>query len=145
MVLRANPDVIDPRLFPFFLHSDSFMHRAIDISVGSLSPTINWGTLKTQEFLLPPKDQQAKLAELLWGMDEVIERETIVKERIETLFNSASNKYFKEDVVTYLALSDCAEVIMGQSPPGDSYNQNGDGVPLLNGPNIVRIKIYYSV
>jgi type I restriction enzyme S subunit len=134
MVLRANPDVIDPRLFPFFLHSDSFMHRAIDISVGSLSPTINWGTLKTQEFLLPPKDQQAKLAELLWGMDEVIERETIVKERIETLFNSASNKYFKEDVVTYLALSDCAEVIMGQSPPGDSYNQNGDGVPLLNGP-----------
>jgi type I restriction enzyme S subunit len=42
LVLRANPDVIEPKLFPFFLHSDSFMHRAIDISVGSLSPTINW-------------------------------------------------------------------------------------------------------
>lgn len=62
MVLRANPDVIDPNLFPFFLHSDIFMHRAVDISVGSLSPTINWGTLKSQEFLLPPKDQQARLA-----------------------------------------------------------------------------------
>jgi type I restriction enzyme S subunit len=46
MVLRANPAVIETRLFPFFLHSDLFMHRAIDISVGSLSPTINWGTLK---------------------------------------------------------------------------------------------------
>lgn len=75
LVLRANPEVIDPQLFPFFLHSDVFMHRAVDISVGSLSPTINWGTLKHQEFLLPPKKQQAKLAKLLWAMDEVIENE----------------------------------------------------------------------
>ena len=74
-VLRANPEVIDPKLFPFFLHSDQFMHRAVDISVGGLSPTINWGDLKHQEFLLPPKDQQAQLAELLWAMDEVIEVE----------------------------------------------------------------------
>jgi type I restriction enzyme S subunit len=74
-VLRANPEVIDTKLFPFFLHSDQFMHRMVDISVGGLSPTINWGDLKHQEFLLPPKDQQAQLAELLWAMDEVIERE----------------------------------------------------------------------
>ncbi|MFV1883027.1 MAG: restriction endonuclease subunit S [Balneola sp.] len=74
LVLRAKPEVIDPKLFPFFMHSDQFMHRAVDISVGSLSPTINWGTLKSQEFLLPPKDQQAELAELLWAMDEVVER-----------------------------------------------------------------------
>ena len=43
LVLRAIPEVIDPKLFPFFLHSDLFMHRAVDISVGSLSPIINWG------------------------------------------------------------------------------------------------------
>jgi type I restriction enzyme S subunit len=73
LVLRANTEVIDPQLFPFFLHSDRFMHRAVDISVGSLSPTINWTTLKTQEFLLPPKDQQAKLAELLWAADADIQ------------------------------------------------------------------------
>lgn len=77
-VLRANPEVIDPKLFPFFLHSDQFMHRMVDISVGGLSPTINWGDLKYQEFLLPPKDQQAQLAELLWAMDEVIEKENLL-------------------------------------------------------------------
>ena len=38
LVLRANPDIIEPELFPFFLHSDLFMNRAVDISVGSLSP-----------------------------------------------------------------------------------------------------------
>lgn len=29
---------------------------------------------------------------------------------------------------------DIAEVIMGQSPTGDTYNKIGDGLPLLNGP-----------
>lgn len=33
-VFRAIPEVIDPQLFPFFLHSDQFMHRMVDISVG---------------------------------------------------------------------------------------------------------------
>ncbi len=31
-------------------------------------------------------------------------------------------------------LAQVAEVIMGQSPPGDTYNTKGDGVPLINGP-----------
>ena len=85
IVLRANPKVIIPELFPFFIHSDQFMNRAIDISVGSLSPTINWGTLKSQEFLLPPKEQQAKLAELLWAGDEVVERYEKSKTKLKTL------------------------------------------------------------
>jgi type I restriction enzyme S subunit len=83
-VFRANPEVIDPKLFPFFLHSDQFMHRMVDISVGGLSPTINWGDLKHQEFLLPPKDQQAQLAKLLWAMDEVIESEKATLECLAT-------------------------------------------------------------
>jgi type I restriction enzyme S subunit len=45
MVLRPKTDVILPEFLPFFLQSDLFMNRAIEISVGSLSPTINWRTL----------------------------------------------------------------------------------------------------
>jgi restriction endonuclease S subunit len=85
-VFRAVPEVIDPELFIFFLHSDQFMHRMVDISVGGLSPTINWGDLRHQEFLLPLKDQQAHLAKLLWAMDEVIEREKEVLDKIK-VFN----------------------------------------------------------
>lgn len=81
-VFRANPEVIDPKLFPFFLHSDQFMHRAVDISVGGLSPTINWGDLKGQVYLLPPKAEQSRLAELLWAMDEVIEKEKQLLDKI---------------------------------------------------------------
>ena len=91
-VFRANPEVIEPKLFPFFLHSDQFMDRAIDISVGGLSPTINWGDLKDQEFLLPPKEEQLKLAELLWAMDEVIEREKELKDDLENSMNAFIEK-----------------------------------------------------
>jgi type I restriction enzyme S subunit len=31
-------------------------------------------------------------------------------------------------------LVDVADIVMGQSPKGDTYNHVGDGVPLLNGP-----------
>ncbi len=31
-------------------------------------------------------------------------------------------------------LATVAKIIMGQSPPGDSYNRTGEGLPLLNGP-----------
>ena len=34
----------------------------------------------------------------------------------------------------WVRLAEIAEVIMGQSPPGDSYNSDGEGVPLINGP-----------
>lgn len=73
MVLRANPEGIDQDLFPLFLHSDAFMNRAVEVSEGSLSPTIKWKILSEQQFRLPPMEMQKKLAELLWAVDEMEE------------------------------------------------------------------------
>ncbi|HKJ81849.1 MAG TPA: restriction endonuclease subunit S [Ignavibacteriaceae bacterium] len=95
LVLRANPKVIEPKLFPFFLHSDSFMNRAVEISVGSLSPTINWGTLKKEKFLLPPKIQQSKIAELLWAADQVISTSEKVFELINQFILIRRRSLFK--------------------------------------------------
>ncbi len=72
MVVRAKPKMILPEFLPFFLQSDMFMERAIEISVGSLSPTINWKTLKVQEFPLPTLDEQKRIAEILWAADEAV-------------------------------------------------------------------------
>ena len=68
MVLRARPDVVLPEFLPFFMQSDLFMNQALEISVGSLSPTINWRTLAAQEFPLPPPDEQRRLVEVLWAI-----------------------------------------------------------------------------
>ena len=65
MVLRAKPEVILPEFLPFFMKSDEFMERALSISVGSLSPTINWKTLAQEEFHLPPIQEQARSLEVL--------------------------------------------------------------------------------
>ncbi|MCF8373142.1 MAG: restriction endonuclease subunit S [Bacteroidales bacterium] len=105
-VLRAIPEVMDPQLFPFFLHSDLFMHCAVDISVGGLSPTINWGQLKEQEFLLPPKDQQAELAKLLWAMDEVVEGSWKTRTRLEKLKKRIAYDCYSSKEVQKMNLED---------------------------------------
>lgn len=69
LVLRARPDSIDAEYLPVFLSSDYFLDRAIAISVGSLSPTVNWRDLKVQEFDLPPLDEQKRIADLLWAIE----------------------------------------------------------------------------
>ena len=67
MVLRPNEEVVDKNYFPFFMSSDLFMERAVQISVGGLSPTINWKDLREQEFPLPPLAEQKVLADKLWA------------------------------------------------------------------------------
>src|SRR3989442_15705648 len=64
MVLRARPNVVLSEFLPFFMQSNLFMERAKEISVGSLSPTINWKMLAKQEFALPPIKQQRRIAEM---------------------------------------------------------------------------------
>ena len=73
MVLRPNEDVIDPDFFPLFISSDYFLDAAIKISVGSLSPTINWRDLKVLEFELPNLETQRKLAAVLWSINDTME------------------------------------------------------------------------
>ena len=62
---EPRPDVVLPEFLPFFMQSDLFMDRAVEISVGSLSPTINWKTMAEFEFALPPMDEQQRIVELL--------------------------------------------------------------------------------
>jgi type I restriction enzyme S subunit len=69
LVLRAKADVVLPEFLPFFMQSETFFQRALAISVGSLSPTINWKTLREQEFDLPPIDEQRETAALLEAAD----------------------------------------------------------------------------
>jgi len=73
MILRPKTDVVDASYFPFFVNSDVFFDATIKISVGSLSPTVNWKDMKELEFDLPPLDRQKELAELLWAANDLKE------------------------------------------------------------------------
>ena len=82
MVLRANEDNIEKDFLPYFMQSDEFMNRAVQISEGSLSPTIKWKTLAQQEFILPKREKQAKLIDVFKQFDEARE---LVRQQKETL------------------------------------------------------------
>jgi restriction endonuclease S subunit len=75
LVLRARPEYVHPDFLPVFLSSDYFLDRAVAISVGSLSPTVNWRDLKVQEFDLPPLNDQKRIADLLWAVEQ--ERQSV--------------------------------------------------------------------
>ena len=87
-VIKANEDKIDKRLLPFIMMSEGFTENSIKNSKGSVNPYINWKDIAKYEFLLPPKNQQAKLAELLWVMDDVIEKENEMLNKLEILEES---------------------------------------------------------
>jgi type I restriction enzyme S subunit len=72
MVLRTRPGAVLPDFLPFFMQSDLFMERALSISVGSLSPTINWTALAAEEFLLPPIQEQARLVTAFDAAEKVV-------------------------------------------------------------------------
>ena len=99
MVLRPKEDVIDKDFFPLFISSDYFLDAAIKISVGSLSPTINWRDLKELEFELPDLATQHKLAELLWSINDTMEAyknlisatDELVKSQFIVMFGEPKN------------------------------------------------------
>lgn len=131
MVLRPRTEVVDENYFPFFISSDQFMNEAIRISVGSLSPTINWGTLKNCEFDLPPMEEQKKLAELLWAANDLKEKykkaitatDEMLKAKFREMFGECGGQGAEGDLsVSKWPLVRISEVVTdvryGTSKPG---------------------------
>ena len=93
MVIRARPDAVLPEFLPFLMMSDRFMKRAVEISVGSLSPTVNWTTLKGEEFELPPIRRQVEIARLLTEAGAVLVSARDALERWSVLKNRAIDEW----------------------------------------------------
>ena len=59
-------ETLSPRLLPFIIQNEALFKHAVSNSAGSLSPRVKWQSLAQFEFNLPARDQQEKLADLLW-------------------------------------------------------------------------------
>ncbi|MFN9880823.1 MAG: restriction endonuclease subunit S, partial [Planctomycetota bacterium] len=67
------PDVLLPELLPFLMLTDAFTQHSIRESKGSVNPYINWKDIAKYELLLPPKDEQRRIANVLWAADKAVE------------------------------------------------------------------------
>ncbi len=70
--LEPNGDELLPELLPFIMQTASFTEHSVKQSKGSVNPYINWKDLAWYEFALPPRDEQRRIADILWAADEAI-------------------------------------------------------------------------
>jgi len=98
-VLRENHEMVVPGFLAFVVNSTALWEYANSNAAGTMSKRVKWRDLAEYQFLLPPKDQQAKIAELLWAMDDVVEKEKEVLEKL--LINERVNindLFFHKDI-----------------------------------------------
>lgn len=144
-VIKANEEKIDKRLLPFVMLSEEFTENSIRNSKGSVNPYINWKDIANYEFLLPQKEQQAQLANLLWAADEAIERNKILLLKCEKLRDVNREKLFtigvaaisKKEIETQMGhtgkipsnwnekrLKEIVEITSGQVDPKKNHYKN---------------------
>lgn len=98
MVLRPIESVISKEFFPFFISSDYFLDAAIKISVGSLSPTINWRDLAKLEFQIPTLEEQEVLSGILWAMNRLKVAYTNLLQQADALVQSQFVEMFGDPI-----------------------------------------------
>ncbi|MDB4628028.1 restriction endonuclease subunit S [bacterium] len=139
MVLRPKTNVILEEFLPFFMQSDIFMDRAVKISVGGLSPTINWRDLAKEEFALPSLEEQRRIAEVLQATDRA---ENACYEAEDTL--SVLLQRLIDDLMPSITtigpktarLDDLADIQMGYAFKSDEYCE--DGIQVLRIGNLYQ-------
>ena len=142
MIFRPNTEVMDPDYFPFFIASDYFMNAAIRISVGSLSPTVNWKTLKDLEFDVPDLDSQRKSAELLTAANELKESYEKLLVKTDELVKSQFIEMFSGKGYPEMLLSEvCIKITDGTHK---TPNYLDEGITFISAKNIIDGRLNFS-
>ncbi len=115
-VIRSNDEIITPRILPFLMLSDSFTDHSVKNSKGSVNPYINWKDIASYKFKLPPLDEQKRLADLLWSVDEVIEKCNIVFSTLDCLCKIYAFKEFSGNNNKCIFLKETIELFKGKQP-----------------------------
>ena len=151
MIFRPKTDVIDPDYFPFFISSDYFMDAAIRISVGSLSPTVNWKTLKELEFYLPDLNQQRHTAELLSAANEtkeayqdlLLKTDELVKSQFIELFGDPSINPNNHPIKRLAELGELNRGV-SKSRPRNKPELLGGPYPLVQTGEVTAAELYIT-
>lgn len=92
LVLEAIEKRLSPELLPFIVQSNRFFDCAVKTSAGSLSPRTKFKDLAKFSLKLPPLDEQKRIADLLWSIDETVERYISLLNKLV----ACKNSYFKD-------------------------------------------------
>lgn len=163
LLIRLNNEIVDDNYF-YYLFKELISKKITSGSGDSTIPNFpGLDIIKKIEFELPDKPIQEKVGKLLSVLDSKIELNNRINTELEAMaktlydywfvqfdFPNAEGKPYKssggkmvwnEELKREIPegwdlkmIKEISTVIMGQSPKGESYNESGTGVPLLNGP-----------
>lgn len=127
-VLREYHDRIVPGFLAFIVNSEKLWDFANANAAGTMSKRVKWRDLKEYEFRLPPKEQQAQIAELLWAADKVVENYKWLLSRLKIFFDLSLSEVFMKPSNSFskwqkVLLQDCCTLHPGIMK-GKRYSDN---------------------
>jgi type I restriction enzyme S subunit len=136
-MLRVRPSQkIDSRFLSYFFQQKRFREYILNISVGATMPSINTEILKGIPISHPPLPEQKAIATVLSSLDDKIDllhrQNKTLEAMAETLFRQCFVEEAQDDWKEG-KIPDEFDYVMGVSPPGESYNETGEGIPMFQG------------
>lgn len=149
VILRCDPSKIQPRYLYAFLRSAIFHGQVERMRSGAAQPQLPIRDMKRIELPLPSPTQQERLVEVVSAYDDLIEtnrRRIALLEEAARLLHREWFVHFRFPGHEHVPLTDglpegwerrtlldLAEVVMGQSPKSQFYNDAGNGLPFHQG------------
>ena len=130
-IIKPKENVTSKFLFWLF-NSKKFNYDKDKNCKGATQKAINnEGLNKIEIKILPTIQEQLEMINKLDKIQEIIDIRKEQIEYLDELIKSQFVEMFKECKKT--KLSDIANIVMGQSPNSNSYNDNEDGIPFFQG------------
>ena len=132
--VRVNEKVI-PQYLVYFFHSRLGQHillsNASRVGVPALArPTT---TFKQLRIPIPDLETQNACVRILDSIQNMIEINTRINDYLSNIAEAVFTHFQITHKTSECHLSDIAYIVMGQSPPGESYNTEGRGIMFFQG------------
>ncbi|NCN11313.1 MAG: restriction endonuclease subunit S [Leptospira sp.] len=134
--VRITDIEVDPLYTFYFFNQEEFKENIRRIAVGATMPSINTAILSSLPILLPPLAEQKAIAGVLSALDDKIDLLHRQNKTLEAMAEALFRQWLVEEADESWEegkLGDEFIITMGQSPPGESYNETGKGIPMYQG------------
>ena len=125
-----------PEYMRFYLRNQAIRKKLFVLAQGSTRFNISKGEVMNVSVLLPETDEQKKIAKLLSLLEERINTQIKIIEKLESLIKGLYERLFNIDSAAYIQLGNVAKIQKGQqingeelSEIGSYYVMNGGVVP----------------
>ncbi len=124
---------VNPRFIKYYVQSKPYWDWVSSFNTGSTRGNINAKTYAQMPVPLPDRDVQDAIVCLCDSLSNKIRVNNRLNDYLAELGDALFNRECPQSNEPNAILSDIAQVTMGQSPSGSSYNEDGNGEVFYQG------------